>query len=63
MLLQADVTANDDDDKALLKHYDLLGPPTIIFYGPDAQERRAYRVVGYMKVNEFLQHLAGAVEQ
>ena len=63
VLLQADVTANDEEDKALLKHYDLLGPPTIIFYGPDAQERRAYRVVGYMKVNEFLQHLAGALGQ
>jgi thiol:disulfide interchange protein DsbD len=63
VLLQADVTANDDDDKALLKHFNLLGPPTIIFYAADGQERRAHRVVGYMKVNEFLEHLGGALER
>ena len=63
VLLQADVTANDDEDKALLKHFELLGPPTIIFYGQDGKERRPYRVVGYMNAENFLTHLAGAGEE
>ena len=53
MLLQADVTANDDDDKALLKHFGIFGPPTIAFYGADGVERRNFRVVGFMKAAEF----------
>ncbi|HET9474928.1 MAG TPA: protein-disulfide reductase DsbD, partial [Steroidobacteraceae bacterium] len=53
VLLQADVTANDDDDKALLKHFDIFGPPTIAFYGADGVEKRNFRVVGFMKAAEF----------
>jgi thioredoxin:protein disulfide reductase len=53
VLLQADVTLNDDDDKALLKHFEIFGPPTIAFYGADGKERRNFRVVGYMKAAEF----------
>jgi thioredoxin:protein disulfide reductase len=53
LLLQADVTANDADDQAMLKHFGIFGPPTIAFYGPDGVERGNYRVVGYMKAAEF----------
>jgi thiol:disulfide interchange protein DsbD len=53
VLLQADVTANDDEDKKLYVHFGIPGPPTIAFYGPDGQERRNFRVVGYMKAAEF----------
>ncbi len=52
-LLQADVTANDDDDRALLQHFGIFGPPTIAFYGADGTERRNFRVVGFMKAAEF----------
>ncbi|MDR2214829.1 MAG: protein-disulfide reductase DsbD [Nevskiaceae bacterium] len=51
--LQADVTANDEADQQLLKHFGIFGPPTIAFYGSDGQERRNYRVVGFMKADEF----------
>jgi thiol:disulfide interchange protein DsbD len=51
--LQADVTANDDVDKALQKHFGIVGPPTIAFYGKDGVERREYRVVGFMKAEQF----------
>jgi thiol:disulfide interchange protein DsbD len=51
--LQADVTANDATDQALLKHMGIYGPPTIAFYGLDGQERREYRVVGFMKAEQF----------
>ena len=53
VLLRADVTRNDGDDQALLKAFGIYGPPTIAFYGPNGQERRAYRVVGYMKAADF----------
>jgi thioredoxin:protein disulfide reductase len=53
VLLKADVTANDDADQALLKHFEIFGPPTIAFYGPDGAERANYRVVGFMKAPEF----------
>lgn len=53
VLLQADVTANDDEDKALYKLFEIVGPPTIAFYGPDGKERKRYRVVGFMAAEEF----------
>ncbi len=56
-LLQADVTANSDDDKALLKKYNLVGPPSIIFYDGSGQEHPAMRLVGYIKADRFVEHL------
>jgi thiol:disulfide interchange protein DsbD len=53
VLLRADVTADDADDRALLQRFGIYGPPTIAFYGRDGQERSRYRVVGYMKGAEF----------
>jgi thiol:disulfide interchange protein DsbD len=53
VLLHADVTKNDLADQQLLQHFGIFGPPTIAFYGPDGEERRNFRVVGYMKAAEF----------
>ena len=55
--LQADVTANDAEDKALLDRFGVFGPPTIIFFGTDGQQRRGYEVVGYMKAEVFADHV------
>lgn len=60
LLLQADVTANDADDQALLKRFGLFGPPSIIFFGPNGQERRNYMVVGMMWPEEFAPHVVEA---
>ena len=57
-LLRADVTANDENDRALLQRFGIFGPPTIAFYGVDGTERSRYRVVGYMKSPAFLDVLA-----
>jgi len=63
VLLQADVTADDSDDRALLQgHFGLPGPPAIIFYGRDGTERRNYRVVGYMEASEFASHVQQAIQ-
>jgi thiol:disulfide interchange protein DsbD len=58
--LQADVTANDAEDKALLDRFGVFGPPTIIFFGTDGQQRHGYEVVGYMKAETFADHVQKA---
>ena len=62
VLLQADVTANDDKDTALYKHFGIIGPPSIMFFGADGKERKNYRVVGYMKAEQFKQHVLQALK-
>ena len=54
ILIQADVTKNSAEDKALLKRFNLIGPPAILFFGPDKLERKASRVIGYQKSELFL---------
>lgn len=56
-LVQADVTANNEDDKALLKRFSLLGPPTIVFFDNNGHELTQARLVGEKNVREFLAHL------
>ncbi|MFV0370652.1 MAG: protein-disulfide reductase DsbD [Azonexus sp.] len=53
-LLKADVTANSDDDKALLARFKLFGPPGIIFFDARGQEISGQRVVGYQDAERFL---------
>ena len=60
LLLQADVTANDAADQALLARFGIFGPPTIMFFGPDGQERAPYRVVGFMSAERFTEHVQAA---
>jgi len=57
VLLQADVTANDSEDQALLRRFGVFGPPTIIFFGPDGAERRGFEVVGFMDAENFAAHV------
>ena len=52
-LLQADVTANTDDDKALLARFGLFGPPGIIFFNAQGQENKAVRIVGFQDAAQF----------
>ena len=57
LLLQADVTANNDSDKLLLKRFSLFGPPGIIFFDPQGREIKGLRVIGYRSADRFLQTL------
>lgn len=61
-LLRADVTRNDEADRALMKRLGVLGPPTLLFFGPDRIERRRYRTVGFENAEEFTARVAGAVD-
>jgi thiol:disulfide interchange protein DsbD len=60
VLLQADVTANDADDKALLAHFEIFGPPTIAFFGADGVERKNFRLVGFAPAPRFSEHVKAA---
>jgi len=57
LLLQADVTANNEADKALLNRFGLFGPPGILFFDVQGREQGDYRVVGYQDAAQFLKTL------
>ena len=57
LLLQADVTANNPEDRALLKRFKLFGPPGIIFFEVGGRERKDVRVVGFQEANRFAVNL------
>lgn len=61
VLLQADVTANTEEHKALLKRFRLFGPPGIIFFDRDGKEQST-RVIGYQPPEKFLLSLDGALK-
>jgi thiol:disulfide interchange protein DsbD len=54
VLLQADVTANSEDDKALLKKFGLFGPPGIVFFDKSGKELSDARVIGYEPPEKFI---------
>jgi thiol:disulfide interchange protein DsbD len=60
VLLQADVTENNDQHKALLKRFRIFGPPTIAFFGPDGVERENYRIIGFRNAGTFREHVLRA---
>lgn len=61
LLLKADVTANNADDKALLARFQLFGPPGIVFFAPGGREVDGLRVVGFMRAAAFSEILDRAL--
>jgi thiol:disulfide interchange protein DsbD len=60
VLLQADVTANNADDRALLQRFSLFGPPGILFFDPQGRPIEAAKVVGFQKPERFVKALQAA---
>ncbi len=58
LLLRADVTANSEQHKVLLKRFSLFGPPGIVFFDARGREIQGLRVVGYQDADRFLKTLA-----
>jgi thioredoxin:protein disulfide reductase len=56
-LLRADVTANNENDKALLRRYTLFGPPAMLFFAPAGGEIAGSRVIGFQDAGTFRAHL------
>jgi thiol:disulfide interchange protein DsbD len=63
VLLQADVTANDAEDRALLQRFGLFGPPGIIFFDRTGKEDRTVRVIGYQNADRFLSSISRLGDQ
>jgi len=61
LLLQADVTANSEHDKALLAKFSLFGPPGIVFFDKAGREIDGLRVVGFQNAQQFLPVLERAL--
>ena len=60
LLLQVDVTQNSPADRALLKSFNLFGPPGILFFDAQGRELTAQRVIGYQDATRFLGSLTNA---
>ncbi len=60
VLLQADVTLNSADDRALMERFGLFGPPGILFFNPQGQEQAGARVIGFQNAQDFLKSLLKA---
>jgi len=56
-LLRVDMTANNAQDKALMRRYGLFGPPALLFFPPGGEERSDARVVGFLDAASFRDHL------
>lgn len=57
LVLQADVTANDEQDIALNQRFGLFGPPQVLFFKPNGEEVQAERLTGFEKPQDFLARL------
>ncbi|NOQ93050.1 MAG: protein-disulfide reductase DsbD [Methylophaga sp.] len=56
--LQIDMTANTAEHKALMKHYGVFAPPTILFFDANGQEYSQHRLVGGISAEKLTQHIA-----
>ena len=61
ILLKTDVTGNNALDKALLKQFQLFGPPAILFFDTEAREITSHRLVGFIKPEPFISHVEQAL--
>jgi thiol:disulfide interchange protein DsbD len=57
LLIQVDVTKNTVEHQRILKHYALFGPPAILFFDKNGEEKVSRRVIGFMKAERFLERL------
>ena len=57
VLIQADVTLNSDDNKALSKKYGVFGPPALLFFKASGELQSSKTIIGFIPPDKFLQHL------
>lgn len=63
VLIKADVTENSEESSELLKEYNLIGPPATLIFDQHQQEQIAYRIVGFMEPQQFVQKINQALNQ
>jgi thiol:disulfide interchange protein DsbD len=57
VLLRADLTANNSADENLLQYYDVVAPPTVLFFNRQGREVNSHRIIGEVNANEFTMRL------
>ncbi|VEG92440.1 protein-disulfide reductase DsbD [Legionella spiritensis] len=57
VVVKVDVTANNKEEKALLRKYNVVAPPTFLFFNQEGKELAGHRLVGEVSAEEFLQKL------
>jgi len=60
LLLQADVTDNTPEAKALMKRFSLFGPPAVLFFDPRGTELASARTIGFEPAEAFARRLDAA---
>lgn len=60
LLLRVDVTANDAEDRRILRRFGLFGPPAILFWDAAGRERTELRVAGFVAAEAFARHVEHA---
>jgi len=60
VLLQADVTANDDTDQALMKQFHIVGPPDTLFFGADGSAKAVLQLAGFEDAEKFVARIEAA---
>ncbi len=58
--LSIDVTDYDASDKEIMEHFGIIGPPTLMWFGPDGRERRSARIIGELDADAFLERFEQA---
>jgi thiol:disulfide interchange protein DsbD len=54
VLIRADVTSNSDDSRAMMKYFDVVAPPTLLFFNTKSQEIKGLRAVGELDTTHFI---------
>jgi len=57
VLLRADITANDTEDQALLQHYGVIAPPTVLLFDTQGKEHNELRLIGEFDVTLFARQI------
>lgn len=57
VLVQVDVTANDDASSAITKKYGIFGPPAILFFDEKGVQNKEATIIGFKEPVEFLNHI------
>lgn len=58
VLIQADITQNNQEQKELSKKYGVFGPPVLIFFDTELNVIESKTIVGFIGPQEFLEHLS-----
>ncbi len=61
-VLQIDMTKNSGENDELMKHFQVLGLPTILFFDEQGRELSQSRVTGFMQADAFVQWLNGLTQ-